>query len=188
MSDKLVEFQRAEGPLPERNRLWPLQGVGLENLGNEGQPVEVPMPKYGPDELLVRHDACGLCFSDIKVIRLGPDHPRIRRDMRDVRVIGHSGSAIDDLRLVLEQTELGRLAPNRSVAAIGSLGAARDGLRAVAEMAYPGRIVIYPHIQEMPLTTLPDLKETLPSVYARLRDGREWTVEAEREFLRLMLC
>jgi hypothetical protein len=47
--------------------------------------------------------------------------------------------------------------------------------------------VIYPHIREMPLTALPDLEERLPSVYALLKDGREWTVEAEREFLRVML-
>jgi hypothetical protein len=41
--------------------------------------------------------------------------------------------------------------------------------------------------QDFPLTALPDLKETLPSVYAKLRDGREWTAEAEEEFLRLLL-
>jgi hypothetical protein len=49
-------------------------------------------------------------------------------------------------------------------------------------------VVIYPHIKDMPLTALPDLKNTMPSVYAKLKDGREWTVEAEEEFLRLMLA
>ena len=39
----------------------------------DGKPIEVPMPVYGPDELLVRHDACGICFSDIKVIRQGQE-------------------------------------------------------------------------------------------------------------------
>jgi hypothetical protein len=39
----------------------------------------------------------------------------------------------------------------------------------------------------MPLTALPDLQHTLPTVYAKLKNGREWTVDAEREFLRLML-
>ena len=34
----------------------------MENLGRDGKPIEAPMPKYGPAELLVRHDACGLCF------------------------------------------------------------------------------------------------------------------------------
>jgi threonine dehydrogenase-like Zn-dependent dehydrogenase len=106
---------------------------------------------------------------------------------KDVRVIGHSASTIDDLRLMLSQAEEGRLSPNRSVAAVGSLSAARDGLQAVLDTAFPGKVVIYPNIRDMPLTAVTELKETLPSVHARLRDGREWTVEAEQEFLRLML-
>ncbi|MCB0202872.1 MAG: alcohol dehydrogenase catalytic domain-containing protein, partial [Anaerolineae bacterium] len=82
MTDKLAEFRMADAPLPERNRLWPLYGAGFENLGLDGKPIDVPFPTYGPDELLVRHDACGLCFSDIKVIKLGEEHPRIYRDMK----------------------------------------------------------------------------------------------------------
>ncbi|MGD9146508.1 MAG: alcohol dehydrogenase catalytic domain-containing protein [Anaerolineae bacterium] len=107
--------------------------------------------------------------------------------LRDTRVIGHSASTIDDLRLMLHQAESGQLSPNRSVAAVGSLGAVRDGLQAVQDTVYPGKIVIFPQIKEMPLTSLPDLEETLPTVYARLAHGREWTIEAEQEFLRLML-
>ena len=68
MTDKLVEYKRADASPPERYRLWPLYGAGFENLGRDGQMIEVSMPEYGPDELLVRHDACGICFSDIKVI------------------------------------------------------------------------------------------------------------------------
>jgi threonine dehydrogenase-like Zn-dependent dehydrogenase len=107
--------------------------------------------------------------------------------LRGARVIGHSASTIDDLRLMLTQAESGQLSPNRSVAAIGSLAAARDGLQSVQDTVFPGKVVIYPHIKELPLTALPDLEDLLPSVYARLKDGREWTVEAEDEFLRLML-
>jgi hypothetical protein len=89
--------------------------------------------------------------------------------------------------LMLHQAESNTLSPNRSVAAVGSLRAARDGLQTVQDTVFPGKVVIYPHIKEMSLTALPDLKDKLPSVYARLKDGREWTVEAEEEFLRLML-
>ena len=90
MSDKLTAYRRADGPLPGRNRVWPLYGAGFENLGREGRPVDVPMPRCGPDELLVRHDAVGLCFSDVKVIRAGQDHPRVHRDMRAHPVVlGH---------------------------------------------------------------------------------------------------
>jgi hypothetical protein len=107
--------------------------------------------------------------------------------LKDVRVIGHSASTIDDLRLMLDQAESGVLSPNRSVAAIGSLSAAKDGLQAVKDTVFPGKVVIFPQIKEFPLTPLADLKDKLPSVYAKLKDGREWTVEAEAEFLRLML-
>jgi threonine dehydrogenase-like Zn-dependent dehydrogenase len=107
--------------------------------------------------------------------------------LKDVRFIGHSASDTDDLRLMLHQIESGELSTNRSVAAVGSLEAARDGMRAVLDAVYPGKIVIFPHIKDLPLTALSELKDKMPGVYARLKDGHEWTGEAEEEFLELML-
>jgi threonine dehydrogenase-like Zn-dependent dehydrogenase len=90
MSDKLTDYRRGDTPLPDRYRLWPLYGAGFENLGLNDRTIEVPMPEYGPDELLIRHDACGICFSDFKVLRAGQEHPRIYRDMKaDPVVLGH---------------------------------------------------------------------------------------------------
>ena len=103
------------------------------------------------------------------------------------RVIGHSASAMADMQITLSKTMSGELSPNRSVTAIGSLTAARDGLKAVSDASYPGKVVIYPNIKEMPLTPLAEFKEKFPTVYARLKNGREWTNTAEEEFLRLML-
>jgi len=107
--------------------------------------------------------------------------------LKDARVIGHSASTIDDLRLMLHQAESGELSPNRSLAAVGSLSAAKDGMAALRDTGYPGKVVIFPQIKELPLTSLPDLAAAMPSVRALLKDGREWTVAAEAEFLRLML-
>ncbi len=106
---------------------------------------------------------------------------------KNIRFIGHTASTIDDLRQMLRQTEAGQLSPNRSVKAIGSLDAFSDGLKAVRDALFAGKVVIYPQIKNFPLTPLAALKEKLPTVYAKLKDGREWTVEAEREFLELML-
>lgn len=106
---------------------------------------------------------------------------------RDIRIIGHSGSRIPDMRLMLEQVERKRLSPNHTVAAVGSLEAARAGYYAVRDATFPGKVVIFPHIKEFPLTPLSQLNESLPTVYAKLNKGREWTIEAEQEFLRLML-
>lgn len=90
MSEKFETYREGHKPDKKTNRLWPLYGAGLENFGKNDLPIEVPFPSFGADELLVRHDACGLCFSDIKVIRLGQDHPRIYRSMQaDPVVLGH---------------------------------------------------------------------------------------------------
>ncbi|HHY56338.1 MAG TPA: alcohol dehydrogenase catalytic domain-containing protein [Chloroflexi bacterium] len=87
---KLEEYRKGEAPQSATNRLWPLYGAGWENLGKDGGAMETPLPQPGPDELLVRHDAVGICFSDIKVIRAGEKHPRIHRSMKDQPVVlGH---------------------------------------------------------------------------------------------------
>ncbi|NLT73554.1 MAG: alcohol dehydrogenase catalytic domain-containing protein [Chloroflexi bacterium] len=90
-SSKIDAYRRATSPLPERHWIWPLYGQGLESLGRDGQPIAVPLPIPGPDELLVRHDAVGLCFSDTKVISAGESHPRLNgRNMRENPVVlGH---------------------------------------------------------------------------------------------------
>jgi L-sorbose 1-phosphate reductase len=89
--DRWIAYRQAELPIPERQWLWPLYGAGFENLGRDGQPIQVETPQPGADELLVRHDAVGLCFSDTKVIKAGPTHPRLLgRDMtREPVVLGH---------------------------------------------------------------------------------------------------
>jgi threonine dehydrogenase-like Zn-dependent dehydrogenase len=62
---------------------WQLYGAGLENLGKNAQPVSVPVPAPAEDEILVRVDAVGLCFSDVKLIKAGSSHPRITgRDLK----------------------------------------------------------------------------------------------------------
>jgi threonine dehydrogenase-like Zn-dependent dehydrogenase len=91
MDDKLENYRQAKGDVPDTHWLLPLYGQGFDNLGQDGRPIQAPVPDYGPDELLVRHDACGLCFSDVKVIRAGERHPRLQgRDLQtDPVVMGH---------------------------------------------------------------------------------------------------
>ncbi len=70
---------------------WPLYGAGMENFGVDDKPVLVDVPKTGDDELLVRIDAVGLCFSDVKLIKTGENHPRVvSKDLKKHPVIpGH---------------------------------------------------------------------------------------------------
>src|SRR5438132_9956857 len=95
MSDsKLDAYREGRQPLPNRMLRWHLYGAGLENMGRAGKAEEVSLPAFGPDELLVRQDACGLCFSDTKVIGLGEKHPRMTgRDLsKDPVTLGHEVS------------------------------------------------------------------------------------------------
>jgi L-sorbose 1-phosphate reductase len=72
---------------PERMKRWELSGAGLESLTLAER--DTPWPAAG--ELLVRIDACGICFSDIKILNLGGEHPRLQgRDLvADPVVMGH---------------------------------------------------------------------------------------------------
>lgn len=103
---------------------------------------------------------------------------------KNQRLVGSSGSSLAALRRTLEMVEARRLDTNASVAAIGGLGSFRDGLAAVQEGRFPGKVVIFPQLADLPLLSLDELKTSLPQVYAKLQDGRGWTVAAEQELLR----
>jgi threonine dehydrogenase-like Zn-dependent dehydrogenase len=96
--------------------------------------------------------------------------------------IGTSGSVIRDMKIVLGKVDSGRLDTNISVAAVSGMCGAIDGIRAVENRTIAGKIIIYPMLHDMPLTTLQDLETRHPSVHARLRNG-QWTAEAEKELL-----
>jgi sorbitol-6-phosphate 2-dehydrogenase len=103
---------------------------------------------------------------------------------RGIRLTGSSGSFIQDLRQVLSKAEAGALAPEHSVAAIAGIHAAWDGMEAVVGQRLPGKVVIYPQIEDLPLTPLPELAARLPEVAAKLDAQGRWTKEAEEALLR----
>ena len=91
MTDIVQRYKAVDYALPTRQQSWFLYGAGMENLGQDGRPVEDAVPAPSADELLVRCDATGLCFSDIKILTQGNEHVRIKgRDMAKHPVImGH---------------------------------------------------------------------------------------------------
>ena len=91
MTSKYERYKRAIDPAPAETLAWNLYGAGMEKVGRDGQPELLPVPEPGPDQLLVRIDSVGMCFSDVKVIRLGPDHPKLyNRDMeKEPTRLGH---------------------------------------------------------------------------------------------------
>ncbi|KPJ84283.1 MAG: hypothetical protein AMS17_16440 [Spirochaetes bacterium DG_61] len=91
---KFDTFQKISHRIPERSLAWRIYGKGMEHFGDSKGYTEIPVPEPGDDELLVRNDSVGLCFSDTKIIKFGNDHPRIQgRDLKNDPVIpGHEVS------------------------------------------------------------------------------------------------
>lgn len=91
---RYTAYEAGKRPLPKTHLAWPLYGAGLGNLGQNGMPVERPLPSTAPDEMLMRIDACSLCYTDLKQIGLGSSHPRLLgRDLaKDPVVPGHEVS------------------------------------------------------------------------------------------------
>jgi hypothetical protein len=104
-----------------------------------------------------------------------------------IRLIGHSGSGLEDQSAVMARAAAGELAPEHAVSAIGGLRQVPQAVEAMLAATYPGKIVVYPAVPDFPLTALPDLRHALPVVYARLAGGRTWTAAAEDAFLEALL-
>ena len=99
--------------------------------------------------------------------------------LHNAQFTGTSGLTIDDQAQVMHKALDGSLSPARSVAAIGGMNAAQAGIEAMMDGRYPGKIVIFPQIPELPLMGLDELSEKLPDVAAKLGEDGVWTNEAE---------
>jgi threonine dehydrogenase-like Zn-dependent dehydrogenase len=103
--------------------------------------------------------------------------------LNNAQFTGTSGLTLDDQRMVMDRALDGSLSPGRSVAAIGGMNAAQDGIEAMMDGRYPGKIVIFPQIPDLPLLGLDDLATELPEIAAHLGEGNIWTVAAEEALI-----
>jgi threonine dehydrogenase-like Zn-dependent dehydrogenase len=99
--------------------------------------------------------------------------------LSNAQYTGTSGLTIDDQVSVMQRRVAGTLSPGRSVAAIGGLETAAEAIQSVIEGKYPGKVVIFPQIRNLPLMGLKELQERLPEVAAKLGEDLMWTNEAE---------
>ena len=82
MGEKYQAYRKLNYTLPEKSWAWNLYGAGLENLGHDGQPEPFSIPEPNDDQLLVRIDSIGVCFSDVKILKQGGAHPKLyNRDL-----------------------------------------------------------------------------------------------------------
>ena len=106
--------------------------------------------------------------------------------LSNAQYTGTSGLTIDDQASVMHRRVAGTLSPGRSVAAIGGLETAAEAIQSVIESKYPGKVVIFPQIHNLPLMGLKELKERLPEVASRLGEDLMWTNEAEEALIEKM--
>ncbi|NDW07391.1 alcohol dehydrogenase catalytic domain-containing protein [Jiella pacifica] len=71
------------------NRHWPHRGGSFEALMT-AEPEDAPMAGPRPDEVIARVEAVSICSSDIKVVRMGPNHPLFSGTTEAVdTILGH---------------------------------------------------------------------------------------------------
>lgn len=94
MTSPYERYRAADLDLPEEGWAWNLHGAGEDNMGRDGRPELVPVPTPGADQMLVRIDSVGLCFSDVKIMRQGGSHPKLYdRDLsKEPTRLGHEVS------------------------------------------------------------------------------------------------
>ncbi len=103
--------------------------------------------------------------------------------LSNAQYTGTSGLTIHDQASVMERRIAGTLSPGRSVAAIGGMETAADAIQSVMDSKYPGKVVIFPQIHNLPLTSLKELQERMPEVAAKLGEDLMWTNEAEEALI-----
>jgi threonine dehydrogenase-like Zn-dependent dehydrogenase len=168
------------------------KGVRLDLVDLSRGPVDAVLTKGAVDDVLV---LCPVARAAEQALEyLGPngyfnmfagfpdrEKAWCRVNLNDMHyggwtLLATSGSSIEALRQALGEAAAGKIDPNNAVACIGGIGAVKEGIHHTHEGTYPGRIVIYPHI-EMALTPVERLTA----------DGR-WTKEAEAALLESKLA
>jgi hypothetical protein len=60
---------------------------------------------------------------------------------------------------------------------------AAEAIQSVSESKYPGKVVIFPQIHNLPLTSLKELRDRIPEVATKLGEDLMWTNEAEEALI-----
>jgi len=94
MTSQYKKYHTPEGNVPEKALVWNMYGAGEENIGKNDKPEALPIPKPAANQMLVRVDSVGLCFSDVKLIKMGGSHPKLyNRDLsKEPGRLGHEAA------------------------------------------------------------------------------------------------
>ena len=100
--------------------------------------------------------------------------------LSNAQYTGTSGLTIEDQTVVMNNTLTGNIAPAICVAAIGGMNVAKDGIEAMMQARFPGKILIFPQLEDLPLLGVDELSEKLPEVAKALGAGNTWNIAAEQ--------
>jgi threonine dehydrogenase-like Zn-dependent dehydrogenase len=157
-----------------------------QNQGADDVVVSVPVAALMAEgDTVMKPDGMMVFFAGVPNGTMGPANLS-NVYLSNAQYTGTSGLTIDDQASVMARRVSGTLSPGRSVAAIGGLETAADAIESVLEGKYPGKVVIFPQIHNLPLTGLKELKERLPDVAAKLGEDLMWTNEAEEALIEKM--
>src|SRR6185503_17839794 len=157
-----------------------------QNQGADDVVVSVPVAALMEEgDTVMKQDGMMVLFAGVPNGTMG--HVNLSNVyLSNAQYTGTSGLTIDDQASVMARRVSGTLSPGRSVAAIGGLETAAEAIESVIEGKYPGKVVIFPQIHNLPLTGLKELKERLPDVAAKLGEDLMWTNEAEEALIEKM--
>lgn len=94
-------------------------------------------------------------------------------------VTASSGSNVSDQLKVLDKIRAGSLDPNLNVSAILGMAALKQGLLAVSEGRFAGKLVLYPQLSDLPMTSLENLGDISPELAAYVA-ANGWNRDAEK--------
>jgi threonine dehydrogenase-like Zn-dependent dehydrogenase len=100
-----------------------------------------------------------------------------------MRYIGSSGSRTFHLRHVIELSESGELRPVTALAGIGGMKDLKKGLNAVINAEFPGKTVIFPNCENMPLKPIGHLEELIDDAAETLDAAGFYTMATEKKLL-----
>jgi threonine dehydrogenase-like Zn-dependent dehydrogenase len=145
--------------------------------------VSVPVARLMEEaDTVMKHDGMLVFFAGVPNGTMG--HVNLSNIyLSNAQYTGTSGLTIHDQSSVMERRIAGTLSPGRSVAAIGGMETAADAIQSVMDSRYPGKVVIFPQIHNLPLTSLKELQDKLPEVAEKLGNDMMWTNEAEEALI-----
>jgi len=182
--------------LPTTMRALVLDGPGFEHL----QVREVPVPRPGPDQLLARVDAAGICTSLIKLVEQGSKHsllngwdisryPLILGDEGSVTLVEIGANLADRYRLGDRYV----IQPAVDHAPINHRDRYKDNARGVDKIAVgyslPGNLAEYILIAEEVLAAgclLPLPDATLPYAHAAMGEPLSCVISAQDHHVHLV--